>query len=105
LVRVGGVHDDGYRSFLRAMTPIADQAATAQSEWQRGSEALLAFNERLERVMLDGGISSLLRVKIAEIDTLIVEQQAGLGAFRECRISSSGSGDIEGQFHDSGDPR
>jgi excisionase family DNA binding protein len=69
LIRSGGVQDDRYRSFLKRMTPIADQATTAETEWKRGYGALLAFYERLERVTLDGGMSATLSIKIGEINS------------------------------------
>jgi hypothetical protein len=94
LLQSGGVQDDEYRSFLKRMTPIADQATTAQAEWKRGSEALLAFYKRLERVVLDGGVSATLRIKIGEIDKLIAEQQPSPGLLRERRISNGGSGSL-----------
>jgi excisionase family DNA binding protein len=99
LVRAGGVHDDRYRSFIRKMTPIGDLADAAKKEWERGSAALVGFYERLERVMFDGGIPSTLRVKIAEIDSLIAEQQANLGVLRECCLYKV-SADVAEETHD-----
>src|ERR1700723_758636 len=54
LIQAGGVQDDKWRSFLRRMTPVGEQADAAQREWEKGSAALVGFYERLERVWLDG---------------------------------------------------
>jgi hypothetical protein len=53
---------------------------------QTDTPALLTFHERLERAMFGGGISSTLRDKIAEIDSLIAEEQASLGVLRDLRL-------------------
>jgi hypothetical protein len=49
--------------------------------------------------MLDGGISSTLREKIAEIDTLIAEQKTSLGVLRECCLYTE-SADVGEETHD-----
>ena len=99
LIQSGGVQDDEYRSFIRKMTPIGRLADAAKKEWERGATSLLAFHERLQGLMLDGGISSTLREKIAEIDTLIAEQKTSLGVLRECCLYTE-SADVGEETHD-----
>jgi hypothetical protein len=86
LIKSGGVKDDKWRSFLKGMTPVSDQAATIRTEWKRGSAALVGFYERIEGLTVAGDISSTLRKKIAEIDALVAEQNADLGVLRDFRL-------------------
>jgi len=71
-----------------------DVLARARLLWARGIGPLLEWRGQridrgLDRVMLDEGLASTLRTKIAEISSIIAEQQTHLGTLHECRIASS----------------